>query len=90
MNNKEFEIILSKRIKCIKLTLVKKVVEYSRNEDRLYNFRRAAQITGESPEQALWGMALKHLVSVIDIIEKINGKKVKICTKCIKNLAKQK
>jgi len=55
MNNKEFEIILSKRIKCIKLTLVKKGVEYSRNEDRLYNFRRAAQITGESPEQALWG-----------------------------------
>jgi len=76
MNNKEFEKILNKRIESIKATLSKKGDEYSGNsKDRFYNFKRAAQITGESPEQALWGMALKHLVSVIDIIEKINGKK---------------
>lgn len=68
MTNSQFNKILESRIKRIKQTLNKKAGEYARN-DRLYNFKRASEIQRNKPEQALMGMFMKHLVSVIDIIE---------------------
>jgi len=59
--------ILQRTIKVLK----SKSAEYSTDYDKFYNFKRTATILGKSPEQALWGMALKHLVSIIDIIENI-------------------
>ncbi|MDD5363378.1 MAG: hypothetical protein PHN88_14725 [Ignavibacteria bacterium] len=51
--------------------LDKKNAEYaSGQDDKLYNFKRAAKISGESIEKALSGMMLKHEVSIWDIIEK--------------------
>ncbi len=46
--------------------------EYSTEEDKLHNFKRAAQILGVTTEQALMGMYIKHLVSVLDMIDNIN------------------
>ena len=50
-------------------TLLKKNEEYSKNGDRLWNFKRAAMMRGVDPEYALMGMKVKHDVSVDDLIE---------------------
>lgn len=70
MKAETFEtMILEKRIEKIKTVLGNKAKEYSSYKDRLHNFKVAARIQNTTPEKAAFGMALKHLVSVMDIIE---------------------
>jgi len=69
MNAQEFDTILSNRLIKIQDTLSSKAREYSDSSDRLYNFKRAGVINHTTPEKALWDMATKHLVSVIDLVE---------------------
>lgn len=70
MKAETFEtMILEKRIEKIKTVLGNKAKEYSSDKDRLHNFKVAARIQNTTPEKAAFGMALKHLVSVMDIIE---------------------
>lgn len=68
MNNTQFETILTARLESIRATLGSKAKEYAIG-DRLYNFKRAAEIGRTTPAKALAGMMMKHLVSVIDLIE---------------------
>jgi hypothetical protein len=68
MNSQQFELILAKRLDLTKKVLGSKAKEYAVG-DRLYNFKRAAEIERTTPEKALLGMMAKHLVSVIDLIE---------------------
>ena len=68
MTNKDFEILLNERLGKIRKVLAIKQKEYA-TDDRLHNFRVAARIMNVPLPQALWGMAMKHLVSIIDIIE---------------------
>jgi len=70
MNQRDFNSILNNRILKTKTILQSKGAEYSSSIDRLHNFKVAAQMssTGESPEQALWGMLRKHLVSVLGMV----------------------
>ena len=67
----EFNEFLDAAIKSCRDTLKGKANEYATDDDRFYNFKRAGEIKRETPEKALWGMYLKHLVSVIDIGERI-------------------
>jgi len=67
MLESEFENILEVRIDKIRETLKSKAKEYA-TEDRLHNFKIAARICDTTAEQALWGMASKHLVSIIDMV----------------------
>ena len=69
MNATEFNEIAEARIEHCRKTLILKGEEYSRDGDRLHNFRTAASIDNETPEQALWGMAKKHVVSVRDMVK---------------------
>ena len=69
MKSERFHKIIENRTKLIQEVLGNKAKEYALNGDRLHNFKVAAQINGESQARALWGMATKHLVSVIDLIE---------------------
>lgn len=41
---------------------------YSRGDDRLHNFKKAANLEGVSPEQALAGMMSKQIVALYDYI----------------------
>lgn len=68
MNSEQFDKILDWRIEAIRKTLSGKAKEYAIG-DRLYNFKRAAKITSTTPQQALLGMFMKHLVSVLDLVE---------------------
>lgn len=49
-------------------TLIEKGKEYNRNDDPLHNFRVAAKVNNTTEEKALWGFAVKHYVSFLDIL----------------------
>jgi hypothetical protein len=68
MKIQEFNKLLDKRIEKMRATLASKGKEYGVG-DRLHNFKIAGRIGGVSPELALKGMLLKHVVSVFDIID---------------------
>ena len=70
MNTEQFDKVVSNRLDAIKSTLISKAKEYAKgDEDRLHNFNRGAQITGQTREKVLQGFMLKHLVSVFDMID---------------------
>jgi hypothetical protein len=71
INASFFNTILEERQKKTQSILSKKAEEYASDTDRLHNFKSAAQFDDETPEKALWGMWKKHLVSIQDIINKI-------------------
>jgi hypothetical protein len=65
-----FKAFVNNRIEQTRNVLDKKSAEYSDGQnDKLYNFKRAAEISGDSIEKALAGMMLKHEVSIWDILE---------------------
>jgi len=66
----QFKKLAEKRFAyCLDLMVNAKHKEYSRNDDKLYNFKRAGHILNITPEKALAGMLSKHLVSVLDIAD---------------------
>ena len=67
MNVEKFEECLNNRIEKCKAVLLKKEDEYA-TEDRLHNFKVAAELQGVNPLTALAGMMAKHTVSVYDLI----------------------
>ena len=71
MNHEEFNFILQRRLSLIGGTLACKAEEYA-THDRFHNFKRAASMDNETPERALKGMWKKHLVSVFDMIDKLD------------------
>lgn len=72
MNGKKFNHLLQCRVDEMKKTLSNKSNEYSTDEDKLHNFKRAAIEANTSPEKALMGMLLKHRISILDIIDKLD------------------
>lgn len=66
MITEKFNEILDEQIKRSTNVLCKKAEEYA-TEDRLHNFKVAAEVQGISPVKALAGMMAKHTVSVYDM-----------------------
>jgi hypothetical protein len=50
-----------------------KADEYAQEDDRLENFKRAAALEKCEPEEALKGMLTKHIVSIYNFIDELNG-----------------
>lgn len=67
MEHKEFEQLLEAQMQVCRQVLVVKAREYS-TEDRLHNFKVAAELQGISVTQAVAGMMAKHTVSVYDMV----------------------
>ena len=67
MVNKDFETVVVSQLKTCRELLTEKGDEYSKDSDRLRHFKKAAAFTGKDPKEALFGMLLKHLVSVADM-----------------------
>lgn len=60
----------------VKKVMCAKSTEYARGNDKLYNFKRSAEIDGITPVEALRGMDLKHRTSISDMLDDLNkGKK---------------
>jgi hypothetical protein len=68
VNSEQFAEIFSRQFRMADEVLNKKAREYATDEDRLHNFKSAAALIGGTPEQALWGFAVKHLVSISDMV----------------------
>ena len=66
MKVEQFNKIVEEQLKRSTDVLVKKAGEYA-TEDRLHNFKVAAGLYGERPQQALAGMMAKHTVSIYDM-----------------------
>lgn len=73
MKAEDFNEIVEKRIDIIRETLTSKAEEYADDGERFHNFYVAARVMDVTPEKALLGMWMKHLVSVFDIIENIDN-----------------
>jgi len=71
MSEQDFDILVQQRIQKIGSTLIEKGKEYRRNNDPLHNFRIAAKVQNTTEEKALWGFAVKHYVSFLDILNDI-------------------
>lgn len=69
MKPERFETIVNRSQTICREILLEKNEEYSRDNERLHNFYTAARVDNTTPEVALWGMAKKHLVSIMDMIE---------------------
>lgn len=69
--------VIADRIEKTKHLLLVKGKEYVRNNDRLHNFRRAAEMQRSNMPRVLHGMVQKHIVSYYDMLDDIDqGKKV--------------
>ena len=68
MKTEEFNQIVEGQIEKIKSVLIKKADEYNLEEDRLGFFKRAGTFAQTTPEKALYGFLLKHLVSLNDMV----------------------
>lgn len=71
MSEQDFDTLVQQRIQKINSTLIEKGKEYRRNNDPLHNFRVAAKVQNTTEEKALWGFAVKHYVSFLDILNDI-------------------
>lgn len=72
MKAEEFQDLLHRRIELTKSVLSVKASEYASAADRFHNFKKAAAFTGETPAQVCIGFMMKHLVSVLDLVEATN------------------
>lgn len=69
MDARQFNTIINRRIEdCCDLLGVKSD-EYA-TDDRLHNFKVAAEVQGCTPIKALAGMMCKHTVSVYDLVNR--------------------
>lgn len=73
MNTPDFNKVVEAQLERISNVLVRKAAEYNLDADRLSVFKHAAALSEETPEQALFGMMLKHIISITDMV---NSKEV--------------
>lgn len=55
----------------IRSVLSSKSADYSKGDDKLYNFKLAAEMDGDTPIQSLRGMHLKHRASIRQGLDEI-------------------
>ena len=69
MDNNRFGNLVEERLDSCMSTLIQKDKEYGSEKDRLHNFKVAAAIKDETVEEALLGMWVKHIVSIVDLMK---------------------
>jgi hypothetical protein len=77
MDAQRFDAIVLDQLNSIKKVLASKNKEYGIG-DRLHNFKVAARIANSTPERALHGMMMKHLVSVFDMVDACENDCIKL------------
>lgn len=77
MTTEVFDKIVDDRLRLTKNILSLKAGEYATSQDRLWNFRRAARLNNNTPEQALLGMLTKHIISIYDMVDNVEVNRCK-------------
>ena len=72
----EFDAVVARRLERVKHTLVVKGREYQRGDDRLSNFKNSGATLRSTPEDALLGQWVKHVTSIIDLVQDLREGKV--------------
>lgn len=70
MKSEDFDKLVEARLGFCARILQIKAGEYA-TTDRLHNFKVAASLQDVEPETALLGMWAKHIVSIVDIVNKV-------------------
>jgi hypothetical protein len=65
----KFQEVVDGVIHNINTVMGDKSVDYSRNGDKLHNFKRSARVGETTPAKALLGYKLKHDVSILDMVD---------------------
>jgi hypothetical protein len=71
----DFEAISKRRVSQTEFTSVRKSKEYANSENnpnaksRFYNFDEISKMNNNTPEQALWALMSKQLISVKELVE---------------------
>lgn len=76
IDQEKFDSIVERRIEVIRKSLISKGKEYANKaitQDRMYNFKRGAEIAGKTPTRVLLGYWLKHITSTIDLFDQIDA-----------------
>lgn len=73
MNNNEFKKIVDNRLETCKATLGTKAIEYATDSNRLHNFEEAAHLRKTTKSDACLWFALKHIISVVDMVESVSS-----------------
>ncbi len=76
MDDKTFKKLTEARIVHLKRLLRAKSTEYAHG-DRLSNFKQAANLMQTTPEKALAGMLVKHVVALFDFINELDSNKLR-------------
>lgn len=70
MKVSNFNVIVNDQLNAVERVLVSKGIEYNLDEnDRFSDFKQAATLTGQTPEQVLYGYMLKHIMSVTAMVQ---------------------
>ena len=72
MNHERLARVIDQAVQRSLRILNAKAEEYSSQEDRLSNFKKAAAVLNCSPEAALLGMLVKHWVSVCELVNNLS------------------
>ena len=62
---------MTARLEMARQTLMTKTDEYARG-DRLSNFKKVASFRDKTPEDALFGMVMKHIAALDDFIQDLD------------------
>jgi hypothetical protein len=74
VKSEDFDKLVEERITKIRALLLKKRAEYAAGgRDRLSNFNRAPSMLEKTRETSLVGMWVKHIVSILDIVDDFPG-----------------
>lgn len=68
MTPQAFNDFLDVRLAQLRAVMDAKSTHYARAGDKLHNFKAAAAAMGCTPERALIGMWMKHVVSILDLV----------------------
>lgn len=71
MNRERFNEVVDQTLEQVTEVLIERSKEYSRNDNPFHNFDVGARKTGLIREKVLDGMALKHEISIDDIVNDI-------------------
>lgn len=71
-----FDELLERRLGLIKKKLGEKSKEYASTTDRLHNFKAATRVSigNKTPAEVLWGLLVKPLICVMDVLEECKTK----------------
>lgn len=69
MTNEDFNLAVDRAFNRTKKVLASKGKEYTYGKDRLSQFKKAGAVNSEWPTESLWGMGIKPITSIAEMVK---------------------